>query len=82
LPCGSHIHTSDDWRPELALLADEATRVLSGKRPENIPVVNYANLRAEVDWRAMQRWHIPESALPAGSVILNRPPSFLEQYRI
>jgi PAS domain S-box-containing protein len=55
--------------------------VLKGERPENIPVVYDSGLDVQVDWRALQRWHIPESALPAGSVILNRPPSLWEQYR-
>ena len=44
-----------------------------GERPEDIPVVKDPDLQVEVDWRALQRWHIPESALPAGSVILYRP---------
>src|SRR5258708_15962896 len=28
------------------------------------------------DWRALQRWGRKESGLPAGSSVLNRPPSF------
>jgi hypothetical protein len=56
-------------------------RVLSGERPESIPIVEDSEFQVMVDWRALQRWHIPESALPAGSVIRNRPPSFWESYR-
>ncbi len=58
-----------------------AARVLSGERPENIPIVHDSDMQVRVDWRALQRWHIPESALPPGSVILYRPPSFWESYR-
>jgi PAS domain S-box-containing protein len=39
------------------------------------------DVQAQVDWRALQRWHISESALPSGSVILHRPPSLWESYR-
>jgi PAS domain S-box-containing protein len=56
-------------------------RVLSGERPENIPIVYDSNLQAHVDWRALQRWHIPESALPAGSVVDYRRLSFWQRDR-
>jgi PAS domain S-box-containing protein len=34
-----------------------------------------------VDWRQLQRWHIPESALPPGTRVLFREPSLWEQGR-
>ena len=58
-----------------------AARVLSGDRPDDVPLAQNSNLKVEVDWRQLRRWHIPESALPAGSVILYRPPSFWDSYR-
>jgi PAS domain S-box-containing protein len=58
-----------------------AARLLSGERSENIPIVHVTDLQTQADWRALQRWHIRESALPAGSVILYRPPSFWESHR-
>lgn len=58
-----------------------AARVLMGEPPENIPVVHNSDVQVQVDWRALQRWHIPESALPVGSLILYRPPSLWEQHR-
>jgi PAS domain S-box-containing protein len=61
--------------------ADLAARVLSGERPQNIPIVYDSDLQAQVDWRALNRWHIPESALPQGTAVLNRPPSLWESYR-
>jgi PAS domain S-box-containing protein len=33
------------------------------------------------DWRALQRWGIPESRLPAGSIVRFRPESFWEKNR-
>lgn len=63
------------------LAGNMAARILLGERPENISVVDRSIFQVEVDWRALQRWHIPESALPSGSVILYRPPTLWEQYR-
>jgi PAS domain S-box-containing protein len=70
-----------DHLKDAAVTGEIAARVLSGERAEDIPVVHQSYLRATVDWRALRRWHIPESALPPGSVILYRPPTFWEQYR-
>jgi hypothetical protein len=53
-----------DEGEQLSSSAEIATRVLAGERPENIPVVNAKTHVIVVDWRALQRWHIPESALP------------------
>ena len=33
------------------------------------------------DWRELQRWGIPESRLPAGSVVRYRAPSLWQEYR-
>ena len=70
-----------DQDEELSLTGQLTGRVLNGEKPENIPLVHIRGEHVIVDWRGLQRWHIPESALPAGSVILYRPPSFWEQYR-
>jgi PAS domain S-box-containing protein len=35
-----------------------------------------------VDWRQLQRWKIPESALPQDSLILYRQPTLWERYRL
>ncbi len=37
-------------------VADMAARVLSGERPDNIPVAHDAGLQVRVDWRALKRW--------------------------
>ena len=70
-----------DIPKDVRLTAETAGRVVSGEQPENIPIVRDSNAQVQVDWRALQRWHIPESALPPGSLILYRPPSLWEQYR-
>src|SRR5690348_13399440 len=56
-------------------------RVLSGERPENIPVVDDSDFQTQLDWRELRRWRIPQSALPPGAVILYREPSFWERGR-
>jgi len=61
--------------------AEIASRVLLGERADNIPVVYATDLQVRVDWRALHRWQIPESALPLGSVVLNREPTLWERYR-
>ena len=56
-------------------------RVLSGEPPENIAIVHDSNVQPHVDWRALQRWHIPDSALPADAVIEYRQPTFWQRER-
>ena len=66
--------------PKEAVLNGEiVARVLSGERPENIPFVHDSDLQVHVDWQALQRWHIPETALPLGAVVDNRPTSFWQR---
>jgi PAS domain S-box-containing protein len=67
--------------PRYSQTAEIAARVLSGERPEDIPVVHDHSLRVQVDWPALQHWHVPESALPPDTIILNRPPTIWQQYR-
>lgn len=57
-----------------------AVRILNGERPQDIPVVQEPAARYLFDYVQMQRWGIAEAALPADSVIINRPFSFFEQY--
>jgi ABC-type uncharacterized transport system substrate-binding protein len=70
-----------DWRKAFRSTGELAARVLNGERPEDIPVVQVAGLQVVVDWRQLRRWHIPESALPPGSVVLYREPSLWERGR-
>jgi PAS domain S-box-containing protein len=66
---------------QLSLVAEEARQIFSGDRPEDIPVREGPGHLVRVNWRALQRWHIPESALPPGSLILNRQPTLWDRYR-
>ena len=66
---------------EMSQFAELTARLLAGERPEDIPIVNAAALTVQVDWRALQRWHIPETSLPEGSDVLYRQPSLWERGR-
>ena len=70
-----------DIPKDVRLTGEIAAHVLNGERPENIAVVRDPELRTEVDWRALQHWHIPESALPPGNLILYREPTLWERDR-
>ena len=58
-----------------------AARVLSGEKPENIPVTAGTATRPMVDWRQLRHWNIPDSALPPGTVVLYREPTLWERGR-
>jgi PAS domain S-box-containing protein len=56
-------------------------RILSGESPDRIPIAHGSIDHAKVDWRQLQKWKIPESALPPGSVVLYRQPTLWERDR-
>jgi PAS domain S-box-containing protein len=70
-----------DTTKDAVLAGDLGARVLSGERPDDIPVVHNSEVRLRVDWRQLRRWNIPESALPPGTEILYREPTFWERER-
>jgi PAS domain S-box-containing protein len=71
-----------DWeKTQIPLTAKIAGRVLSGERPDDIPVENGTGYKVRVDWRQLRRWKILESALPSGSVVMYREATFWERYR-
>ena len=57
-----------------------AARILSGERPEDIPVVQGPPALVHVDWRQLMRWHLSESALLPGAMISYRQPSAWQRY--
>jgi PAS domain S-box-containing protein len=62
------------------VVGDIVERILKGEKPQDIPVVNGANAYM-FDWRAVKRWGLEESALPPGSIVLNRQPNAWESYK-
>jgi len=58
--------------------AELAVRILSGEDPEAIPVVTSESNPYMFDYRELERFDIPLVDLPKGSIIVHRPPPFLE----
>ena len=58
-----------------------ALRILNGESADEIPVERVSPNVCMFDWEAMQRFHIRESDLPKGSIILNQPSFFYHKYR-
>jgi PAS domain S-box-containing protein len=70
-----------DGYQQIALVSKLVNRVLSGERPENIPVVHDTVHKFYADWHQLQKWHIPESALPPGTAVVFREPNLWQRYR-
>jgi PAS domain S-box-containing protein len=61
--------------------AELAMQIMAGASPGDIPFAGddaYVDL---YDWRELKRWGIPETAVPAGGVILYREHSLWEEHR-
>jgi len=58
-----------------------ALRVLGGEDPEKVPIEVATKGTPMVDWRALQRWGIKESRVPADAVIRYRPQTLWDEHR-
>jgi PAS domain S-box-containing protein len=58
-----------------------ALRILHGTPPASIPISGEDDYISAYDWRELKRWNIPEAALPPGSEVRYRTPSFWEDHR-
>lgn len=70
-----------DAKDDSILAGEMAARVLNGERADNIPILHLSHYQNRVDWKALRRWNIPESALPPGTVVLNRDLTLWQRYR-
>src|SRR5580704_5906857 len=52
--------------------------ILAGKKVNDLQIQTLPSMFM-FDWNELERWHIPESRLPAGSIISFRPPSLWER---
>jgi PAS domain S-box-containing protein len=57
------------------------TRVISGERPQDIPIHVGSSNRYIFDWRQLSRWGITEDRLPAGSILRNKELTLWQRYR-
>jgi PAS domain S-box-containing protein len=75
---GGRLVSLEEQGKEAAALA---LRILGGEAPASIPFGGERAYVTAYDWRELKRWNIPEAALPPGSEIRYRIPSFWEEYR-
>lgn len=62
------------WAAELAM------RILAGESPERLGIAPGPPSQNLVDWRQLQRWHIPERRLPPATTLRYRVPGLWETY--
>lgn len=70
-----------DYEEQEVMAGGLAARILSGEKPESIPVLHSSAARALVDWRQLQRWNISEAALPVGTIVVNRQPTAWDRHK-
>ena len=61
-------------------MTDSAYRILNGASPSDVKVPPQVPGQPKFDWRELQRWGIPESRLPPGSLVQFRGPTLWSQY--
>ncbi len=60
------------------ITAQIVSELLDGKKAEQIPIRTISGVYM-FDWNELQTWHIPESKLPVGSVIMFREPNLWQR---
>jgi PAS domain S-box-containing protein len=60
--------------------AEVALRLLQGESPANLSTPPLLSAVPVFDWRALQRWGIPETRLPDGSIVDFRQPSMWDRF--
>ena len=56
--------------------------ILEGADPDRMPVRADPPPQCEVDWQALQRWHLAQSAVPANCGIVNAPVPMWKAYLV
>jgi len=77
---GGMIGLFPDYAEQTARTSEIVARIFSGESPDAIRIEHDSGSRVYADWRELQRWKIPESSLPPGSIILYREPTIWERY--
>ena len=75
---GGHLYEEEDLG---ARAARAGVRILRGAPAGSIPPEIVDSSTPRYDWRELQRWHIPDSRVPAGSIIEFRQPTLWEANR-
>lgn len=53
--------------------------ILSGQKPETIPVTYLKDTPYMLDWQIMQKWQLPMNCLPKERVLINTPKNLLKE---
>jgi len=64
------------------IMAQIGVQILLGVDPAALPVVTEDSNRYVFDYRQLARFNIHLASLPAGSVVMHRPYSFYEEYKV
>ena len=56
-------------------------RVLNGEKPSSIDIIEYIKNPVMMDYRVMTRFGIKEEILPAGTIFINKPGSFMDFFK-
>jgi signal transduction histidine kinase len=75
---GGSVVDSEDLGTRAAQLS---LRVLGGADPATVPIEVSTKGTPMVDWRALQRWNINESRVPANGVIRFRPETLWDEHK-
>jgi signal transduction histidine kinase len=67
-----------NFRDQGKITARIVSELLEGKKVGDLPIESLPSMFM-FDWNELERWHIPESKLPAGSIVVFRPPSLWER---
>jgi len=62
--------------------ANAVSRILNAERPESLKVPPQLPGVPTFDWRELERWRIPESRLPPGSVVMYRGPTVWVEHKV
>jgi signal transduction histidine kinase len=68
------------FEKQAKITAQIVSQLLDGKKVQELPIETIPSVYM-FDWHQLQSWHISESRLPSGSVILFREPSLWERYK-
>lgn len=69
--------------PDQGRAAAELTlKILNGAHADNIPVIMETPVSRIFDFNAMRRFGVSETSLPPDSIIINRPETFYQQYKL
>jgi signal transduction histidine kinase len=75
---GGYLYQSGQLGKEAAGLV---LKILSGRKPQDVPLIEPASSTTQFDARQLERWKINKDRLPAGSTVLFGEPTVWDRYQ-